>query len=166
MPSWQSQEAPLVSTPHPLALRTSGYPALTNYRKKPYHPKTFESQGRFLYLLPILSSSPLRRNSPCECAAPQRALSRTLPHPQTHAELPAASFTPHCLAVVRTHFLFLSTGSRNEIVSAKSNHKRWVNDSRKLVQVLLRLETERRKICSISTVFTLPTVWNRPLIFF
>lgn len=67
-------------------------------------------------------------------------------HTHRHTQsFSAASFTLHWLTVVRTHFLFLFTGSWNEIISAKSNRKCWVNNSRKLVQVPLWLETEKRK---------------------
>ena len=146
---------------------------------KPHHPEPLSPRAD-LDILPLqygpqalhttlslllTCSFPRRRHSLCKRTAPWHTHSRTVPHPQTHAELSAASFILHWLTVMRTHFLFLLTGSWNEIVSAKSNPKRWVNNSRKLVQVPLRLETERRKICSITTGFTLPTKWNTSLIF-
>lgn len=57
----------------------------------------------------------------------------------------ASSVIPHWLSVLRTHFLFLFTGSWNKILSAESNCKCWVTDSRKLVQVSIRLEAGKKK---------------------
>lgn len=109
-------------------------------------------------------SFPRRPNSLYKCTAPNahtHAQCHTHSHMQSSLQLPSLCTDS---TVVRTHFFFLFTGSRNEIVSAKSNPKRWVNNSRKLVQVPLRLEMERKKFCSILTVFTLPTTGNTPLI--
>lgn len=107
-------------------------------------------------------SSPLRFNSLYKCIASN-----------THSLTPNFTPTDTCRALccffhstlTHSHFLFLFTGSQNEILSGNSNRKCWANNSRKLVQVPLSLQTERRKICSILTVLPLPTKWNMPLIF-
>lgn len=125
---------------------------LTNYSWS-YHPQIL---GKFVRsskwrtwgksLIYTTFSAPYRPDSLWQCIAPQHKHTPSYIYtPQAQADLLWGLCHSTLTLILRTHFFVLFTGSWNKILPAESNCKRWVTDSRKLVQVSIRPEGVKKK---------------------